>query len=84
LVAPASVAGPNFFCSLVEPPPGKRFGGVQSPRSLEPERLPPPPEMPSHSIGVTLGIMVAIIFVATMAYYFAVGGGLRPSHFFLS
>ena len=57
----------------------KRFGGVQSPQSLEPERLPPPPEMPSHSIGVTIGIMVAIIFVATMAYYFAVGGGLRPS-----
>jgi hypothetical protein len=59
---------------------GKRFGDrFQSPRSLEPERFPPPPEMPSHSIGITVGIMVAFILVATVAYYFAVGGGLRPS-----
>jgi hypothetical protein len=59
---------------------GNRCGdGFRSPRSLEPERLPPPPEMPSHSIGITVGIMIAIILVATVAYYFAVGGGLRPS-----
>jgi hypothetical protein len=59
---------------------GERFGdGFRSPRSLEPERLPHPPEMPSHSIGVPVGIVVAIILVATMAYYFAVGGRVPPS-----
>jgi hypothetical protein len=48
------------------------------PRSLEPERLPPP-EMPRHNIRVPVGIVVAITLVATMAYYFAVGGRVPPS-----
>jgi hypothetical protein len=54
---------------------GERFGdGFWSPRSLEPERLPPPPERPRRHIGAPVGIVVAIILVATMAYYFALGG----------
>jgi hypothetical protein len=51
---------------------GERFGdGFRSPRSLEPERLPPPPKMPRRNIGAPVGIVVAIILVATIAYYFA-------------
>jgi hypothetical protein len=46
----------------------------RSPRSLEPERLPPPPEMPRRNIGAPVGIVVAIILLATIAYYFAPGG----------
>jgi hypothetical protein len=77
---PAPVPGLAPVHASGRRPSGNRFGnGFQSPRALEPERLPPPPEMPSHSIGITVGIMVAIILVATVAYYFAVGGGLRPS-----
>jgi hypothetical protein len=59
---------------------GERAGnGFQSPRSLEPERLPPPPEMSRRNILASLGIMVASILVATTAYYFAVGGWIPPS-----
>ena len=50
-----------------------------SARSLEPQRLPPPPEMPRRNIGAPVGIVVAIILVATIAYYFAVGGWAPPS-----
>jgi hypothetical protein len=57
---------------------GERLGdGFRSPRSLEPERLPPPPEMPRRKIGAPVGIVVAIILGATMAYYFA--GRVPPS-----
>ena len=59
---------------------GERFGGgFRSPRSLEPERLPPPPEMPRRNIGAPVGIVLAIILVATIAYYFAVGGWVPSS-----
>ena len=59
---------------------GERFGdGFRAPRSLEPQRLPPPPEMPRRNIGTPVGIAVAIILVATIAYYFAVGGWAPPS-----
>jgi hypothetical protein len=59
---------------------GERAGnGFQSPRSLEPERLPPPPEMSRRNILAPLGIVVASILVATIAYYFAVGGWVPPS-----
>jgi hypothetical protein len=59
---------------------GERFGdGLPSPRSLEPERLPPPPAMSRRNIRAPLGIGVAIILVATIAYYFAVGGWAPPS-----
>jgi len=59
---------------------GERFGdGFRAPRSLEPQRLPPPPEMPRRNIGAPVGIAVAIILVATIAYYFAVGGWTPPS-----
>ena len=51
---------------------GERFGFRS--RSLEPERLSPPPERPRRNIGAPVGIVVAIILVATIAYYFAVGG----------
>jgi hypothetical protein len=53
--------------------------GFHAPRSLEPERLAPPPEMPRRHIGVPVGILVAFILVATMAYYFVVGGRVPPS-----
>jgi hypothetical protein len=59
---------------------GERAGNsLQSPRSLEPERLPPPPEMSRRNILAPLGIVVASILVATIAYYFAVGGWVPPS-----
>jgi hypothetical protein len=59
---------------------GDKFGdGFHAPRSLEPERLAPPPEMPRRHIGVPVGIVVAFILVATMAYYFVVGGRVPPS-----
>jgi hypothetical protein len=59
---------------------GERFGdGFRAPRSLEPQRRPPPPEMPRRNIGAPVGIVVAIILVATIAYYFAVGGWAPPS-----
>jgi hypothetical protein len=48
--------------------------GFRSPRSLEPERLAPAPEMPRRYIGASVGIVVAIILAATIMYYFAVGG----------
>ena len=48
-------------------------------RLLEPERLPPPPEMSRRKILAPLGIVVASILVATIAYYFAVGGWVPPS-----
>jgi len=48
-------------------------------RLLEPERLPPPPEMSRRNILAPLGIVVASILVATIAYYFAVGGWVPPS-----
>jgi hypothetical protein len=53
--------------------------GLQSPRSLEPERLPPPPEMSRRNILAPLGIVVPSILVATIAYYFAMGGWVPPS-----
>ena len=54
--------------------------GFQSPRSLEPERLPPPPEMSRRNILAPLGIVVASILVATIAYYLRwVGGSRRQS-----
>ena len=59
---------------------GERAGnGFQSLRLLEPERLPPPPEMSRRNILAPLGIVVASILVATIAYYFAVGGWVPPS-----
>jgi hypothetical protein len=59
---------------------GERFGdGFRAPRSLERQRLPPPLEMPRRNIGAPVGIVVAIILVATIAYYFAVGGWAPPS-----
>ena len=59
---------------------GERFGdGFRSPRSLEPERLPPPPAMSRRKIGTPVGIVVASILVATVAYYFAVGGWVPSS-----
>ena len=59
---------------------GERAGnGFQSLRLLEPERPPPPPEMSRRNILAPLGIVVASILVATIAYYFAVGGWVPPS-----
>src|SRR5262249_43406048 len=58
---------------------GERFGdGVRSPRSLESVRLPPPPAMSRRNIGTPVGV-VASILVATVAYYFAVGGWVPSS-----
>jgi hypothetical protein len=57
---------------------GERAGnGFQSLRLTE--RLPPPPEMSRRNILAPLGIVVASILVATIAYYFAVGGWVPPS-----
>ena len=59
---------------------GERAGnGFQSLRLREPERLPPLPEMSRRNILAPLGIVVASILVATIAYYFAVGGWVPPS-----
>jgi hypothetical protein len=54
---------------------GERFGDrFHSPRSLESERLPPPPEMPRRNIGALVGSVLALILLATIVYYFAAGG----------
>jgi hypothetical protein len=59
---------------------GERFGdGFRSPRSLEPARLTPPPAMSRRNIGTPVGMVVASILVATVAYYFAVGGWVPSS-----
>jgi hypothetical protein len=59
---------------------GERFGdGFRSPRSLEPARLTPPPAMSRRNIGTLVGMVVASILVATVAYYFAVGGWVPSS-----
>jgi hypothetical protein len=53
---------------------GERFGDrFRSPRSLEAERLPPPPEMPRRNIGALVGSVLALILLATIVYHFAAG-----------
>jgi len=49
---------------------------LRAPRSLEPERLAPPPAMRSRRdhLRWPLGIMVASILAAPIAYYVSVGG----------
>jgi hypothetical protein len=53
---------------------------LQAPRSLEPERLAPPFAMSSrrYNLRWPLGIVVASIFAAAMAYYFSVGSWSPP------
>src|SRR5262249_37531675 len=59
---------------------GERFGdSFRSPGSLESVRLPPPPAMSRRNIGTPVGIVVVSILVATVAYYFAVGGWVPSS-----
>src|SRR5262245_4133793 len=54
---------------------GERFGDrFHSPRSLEPGRLPPPPETPRRNISARVGSVLALILLATIVYYFAAGG----------
>ena len=52
----------------------------QAPRSLEPERLAPPFAMSSrrYNLRWPLGIVVASIFAAAIAYYFSVGSWSPP------
>jgi len=53
----------------------ERFGDrFHSPRSLEPGRLPPLPEMPRRNISALVGSVLALILLATIVYYFAAGG----------
>jgi hypothetical protein len=53
----------------------ERFGDrFRSPRCLESERLPPPPERPRRNIGALVGSVLALILLATIVYYFAAGG----------
>jgi hypothetical protein len=52
---------------------------LQSPRSLEPERLVPPPELSSGRSRWPLAIMLASTFGAGVAYYFAAGDATPPS-----
>jgi hypothetical protein len=53
---------------------------LQAPRSLEPERLAPPFAMSSrrYNLRWPLGIVVASIFTATIAYYFLVDSWSSP------
>jgi hypothetical protein len=56
---------------------GEMFdNGLWSPRSLEPERLAPPPAMRSRrdNLRWLLSILIVSIFAAPIAYYFLVGG----------
>jgi hypothetical protein len=52
---------------------------LQSQRSLEPERLVPPPELISGRSRWPLAIMLASAFGAGVAYYFAAGDATPPS-----
>jgi hypothetical protein len=59
---------------------GRRYRGdmldVRSPRSLEPERMGPPPAMRSrrHTLRAPLFVLIASIFAAPIGYYFSAGG----------
>jgi hypothetical protein len=56
---------------------GEMFdNGFRSPRSLEPERMGPPPAMSSRrrKLGASLIILIASIFSAPIGYYFSTGG----------
>jgi hypothetical protein len=52
---------------------------LQSQRSLEPERLVPPPELSLGRSRWPLAIMLASAFGAGVAYYFAAGDATPPS-----
>ena len=53
----------------------ERFGDrFHSPRSLEPGRLPPSPGMRRRNISALVSSVLALILLATIGYYFAVGG----------
>ena len=54
---------------------------LRAPRSLEPERLAPPFAMRSrrNNLRWPLGIVVASIFAAAIAYYLSVGGWSPPA-----
>jgi hypothetical protein len=52
---------------------------LQSPRSLEPEHLVPPPELSSGRSRWPLAVMLASAFGAGVAYYFAAGDAVPPS-----
>jgi hypothetical protein len=52
---------------------------LQSPRSLEPEHLVPPPELSSGRGRWPLAVMLASAFGAGVAYYFAAGDAVPPS-----
>jgi hypothetical protein len=57
---------------------GRRHGEMLDfpPRSLEPERMAPPPPMISrrHSLRAALVILTASVFAAPIGYYFSTGG----------
>jgi len=56
---------------------GEMFdNGFRSPRSIEPERMGPPPAMSSRrrKLGASLIILIASIFSAPIGYYFSAGG----------
>jgi hypothetical protein len=52
---------------------------LQSPRSLEPEHLVPPPELSSGRSRWPLAVALASAFGAGVAYYFAAGDATPPS-----
>jgi hypothetical protein len=58
-----------------------RVDSLRAPRSLEPERLAPPIVLRSQrdNLRWPLGIVVASIFAAPIAYYFSVASWLPPS-----
>jgi hypothetical protein len=62
---------------------GREMPDFPSPRSLEPERMPPPPTRSRRDkLRAPLVILVASIFVIPIGYYFSTGGwspSSRPS-----
>ena len=58
---------------------GKLTNGLLTPRTLEPERLGPPPMPTRGSLSVPIGISIAGIVVAFIGYFLAAEGWVLPS-----
>jgi hypothetical protein len=71
----SATTSPRAIHMAPVPGPARRQSGVRfrSPRSPEPERLPPPTEMPRRN-GARVCSVLALILLATIVYYFAAGG----------
>jgi hypothetical protein len=81
---PRATLPPAPALAPVEARSARHSGGTsgdsfRSPRSMQAERLVPPPAMSRRNIRALFGILIVSTLVATIAYYFATGGWAPPS-----